>query len=309
MSSSPTLDRSTGTGPNGSGKSSALKFIAERSRSANSRNVQWSEPRSSGAVVVYIPTHRQLQFEPVKGVAKIEYDRKLGHVSTGLSQLLLQYLVNRKAEVKAFSGTDGDSAHEAEVKAWFDGFQETLRWLFEDLLLTLAFDTRRFDFTIKRGDGSSHDLHHLADGHGAFLSIFAEITLGIDRHHNALSLRNKSSDPGPPTGVVILDEIGYLCESRVTLGGFEIDHRVPKGEDPSRERDWTNLFPICAGCNKRRKKTMPPGGLLEPASGDGCIASRIEIFMALVTRGRRPRCRGRSGRGRRGGGRRGRAGA
>ena len=68
----------------------------------------------------------------------------------------------------------------------------------------------------------------------------------------------------------------YLCESRVTLGGFEIDHRVPKGEDPSRERDWTNLFPICAGCNKRRKKTTPPGGLLEPASGDGCIASRIE---------------------------------
>ena len=194
------------TGPNGSGKSSALKFIAERSRSASSRNVQWSEPRSSGAVVVYIPTHRQLQFEPVKGVAKIEYDRKLGHVSTGLSQLLLQYLVNRKAE-QAFAGTDGDSAHEAEVKAWFDGFQETLRWLFEDLLLTLAFDTRRFDFTIKRGDGSSHDLHHLADGHGAFLSIFAEITLGIDRHHNALSLRNKSSDPGPPTGVVILDEI------------------------------------------------------------------------------------------------------
>lgn len=68
----------------------------------------------------------------------------------------------------------------------------------------------------------------------------------------------------------------YLCESQVTLGGFEVDHRVPKGEDPSLEYGWTNLFPICTGCNKRRRKTTPPGGLLDPASGDGAIASRIE---------------------------------
>jgi len=68
----------------------------------------------------------------------------------------------------------------------------------------------------------------------------------------------------------------YLCESRVTLGGFEVDHRAPRGEQPSLRHEWTNLFPICEGCNKRRHKTTPPGGLLDPASGDGAIASRIE---------------------------------
>ena len=68
----------------------------------------------------------------------------------------------------------------------------------------------------------------------------------------------------------------YLCESCVTLGGFEVDHRVPRSEDPSRELDWTNLFPICEGCNKRRQKTTPPGGLLDPASVDGSIAARVE---------------------------------
>lgn len=68
----------------------------------------------------------------------------------------------------------------------------------------------------------------------------------------------------------------YLCERPVTPGGFEVDHRIPKKEDPSRARDWTNLYPSCEGCNKRRYKTTPPGGLLDPASGDGAIASRIE---------------------------------
>lgn len=68
----------------------------------------------------------------------------------------------------------------------------------------------------------------------------------------------------------------YLCESLVTLGGFEVDHRVPRSHDPSRATDWTNLFPICDGCNKRRRKTYPDGGLLDPASGDGAIAARLE---------------------------------
>lgn len=194
------------TGPNGSGKSSALRFIVEAIEAHRPEGVQWSEPRTAATVVINIPTHRALGFQPVQGITKIEYDRTPGRVSAGLSGFLLQYLVNRKAE-QAFAGTDGNHAHETVVKTWFDGFQQTLRWLFEDPGLTLSFDSRRFDFTIHRGDGSAHGLRELADGHGAFLLIFAEITLGIERYVNALIAAGQDADPGTPTGVVILDEI------------------------------------------------------------------------------------------------------
>jgi hypothetical protein len=68
----------------------------------------------------------------------------------------------------------------------------------------------------------------------------------------------------------------YLCESLVTLGGFEVDHRIPRSHDPSRALDWANLFPICDGCNKRRCKSYPEDGLLDPAGGDAAIATRLE---------------------------------
>ncbi|MBK7828250.1 HNH endonuclease signature motif containing protein [Nannocystis sp.] len=68
----------------------------------------------------------------------------------------------------------------------------------------------------------------------------------------------------------------YLCESHVSPGGFEVDHRVQRSHDASREYDWTNLFPICEGCNKRRRKKPPVGGLLDPASGEELIAHKLE---------------------------------
>lgn len=68
----------------------------------------------------------------------------------------------------------------------------------------------------------------------------------------------------------------YLCESVVRPASFEVDHRVPKGIDPSQRYQWANLFPICEGCNKRRRKSYPARGLLDPASGDGDVARRLE---------------------------------
>lgn len=71
----------------------------------------------------------------------------------------------------------------------------------------------------------------------------------------------------------------YLCERSVTLSSFHVEHRVPRGHDNTREHDWTNLFPCCEGCNLRRKKGYPDGGLLDPAGGQA-IESRLEQRIA-----------------------------
>lgn len=59
----------------------------------------------------------------------------------------------------------------------------------------------------------------------------------------------------------------YLCEEQVLLGGFQVEHRIPKANGGPKFQ-WDNLFPSCARCNGRRRRKKPPvGGLLSPGEG------------------------------------------
>lgn len=64
----------------------------------------------------------------------------------------------------------------------------------------------------------------------------------------------------------------YLCETPIDPGTLDIDHRKPKAKDqfPELECAWTNLFPTCKkhGCNGRRERKYPEGGLLDPSAND-----------------------------------------
>ena len=81
----------------------------------------------------------------------------------------------------------------------------------------------------------------------------------------------------------------YLCESPVTLGAIEVDHRRPQGDErfAHLKYDWHNLFPTCASykCNQRRI-ACPDGELLSPGEGvemrvvqevTGCPSSCLAI--------------------------------
>lgn len=61
----------------------------------------------------------------------------------------------------------------------------------------------------------------------------------------------------------------YLCETRVHLSTFQVDHREPENEAPDRIYDWTNLFPTCTlyACNQHRFRKSRPGGWLSPGEG------------------------------------------
>lgn len=179
------------TGPNGSGKSSTLLFLAQSINQRRRDVITWSTAPVETTVVM-IMAHRPLHLDDVRGPLKVEFPAGM-NVRNQSAKFLLQYLVNRKTEA-AFANLAKNSAQEAEIQAWFDQFQDNLRWLFEDTALVLEFDSKNFDFKIHRGDGSIHGFQHLADGHASFLAILAEILLGIEATRVA-------------SGVVILDEI------------------------------------------------------------------------------------------------------
>jgi len=181
------------TGPNGSGKSSALLRVAKdvHTRSPDSCLTWSANASNTTATAVYVLANREVRFNPVVGPAKLVLQAE--RLQQGMAGAFLQYLVNRKTE-QAFAVIDKNTSKESELAEWFAVFQKSLRWLYEDPRLSVEFASKTFEFHIRRGDGSTHTLKEMADGHAAFVAIFAEIVLACE------ATQQKH-------GVVILDEI------------------------------------------------------------------------------------------------------
>lgn len=78
----------------------------------------------------------------------------------------------------------------------------------------------------------------------------------------------------------------YLCETPFRgPSECEVDHRHQRG-DGGATHDWNNLFPVCDGCNKRRPKKWPVGGLLDPAGADR-VEARVSQRVAWNDDGER----------------------
>ena len=57
----------------------------------------------------------------------------------------------------------------------------------------------------------------------------------------------------------------YLCERELSLGEVEVDHRRLQCHWPEDAHCWTNLFPACGHCNKRRSRAKV--SILRPGEG------------------------------------------
>jgi len=67
-------------------------------------------------------------------------------------------------------------------------------------------------------------------------------------------------------GIVFLDKC-YLCEKKLPHANFfQVDHFIPKNEDPDLEFEWSNLYLCCIECNGTRTKSTPAGGYLDPCN-------------------------------------------
>jgi predicted ATPase len=205
------------TGPNGSGKSGVLEAVAlfwrevvlgVRTPDAPRTRLAWAPADDPQAafhlgqhVAVYLAARRQVAYEPVAGPRDIglSYRNLAAHAS--VSQLFVQFLVNKRVEGLLAAG-EGDPGTASRLQEWFERFEHSLRWLFEDDRLALEFDRRAFKFTLRTGDGYAFDLATLADGHAAVMAILAELFIRIETVQHA-----RGDFTFEPDGVVIVDEI------------------------------------------------------------------------------------------------------
>ena len=80
-----------------------------------------------------------------------------------------------------------------------------------------------------------------------------------------------------------------MCEQRIGLGQFDVEHRVPQAISEELRLCWLNLFPAHSKCNARRGTFPHPGGLLSPGLDrevERRLRQRIERIDACEIRAR-----------------------
>jgi hypothetical protein len=62
---------------------------------------------------------------------------------------------------------------------------------------------------------------------------------------------------------------------------MEIDHFVTRNENEALHYEWTNLYPIHEKANKKRPKTTPVGGFLNPCSQTDNVEEDVEYRVEI----------------------------
>lgn len=198
------------TGKNGSGKTSMLEAISaifeSGSYDSNERRPleleftsleKWRKELQKGKVVAaFYKTHNRALMITPEGPRKIDLRKQYAAIQSPAS-FFLQYLVNLQAE-KAFVGDEGNTRAVEKIESWFTMFETTLQELFEDDTLTLRFDRKNFNFSIKTKHRESFDFNTLSDGYAAIINILGDLIM---------RMRDNLTDGYTMPGVVLIDDI------------------------------------------------------------------------------------------------------
>jgi predicted ATP-binding protein involved in virulence len=141
----------------------------------------------------YFKIERDNTVLKVKGPKKIDWTDLA--VQEPLSQLIVQFLVNKKTE-QAYAYQDGDQNTVQQIEQWFNQFEQQLKFLFDEVALRLEFSRQEFNFYLQLPEQAHFDFNQLSHGYAQVISIIAEILIAIE-----------SSFSDNPSGIILIDEI------------------------------------------------------------------------------------------------------
>jgi len=143
----------------------------------------------------YFKVERDTTALKVKGPKKIDWTDLV--VQEPLSQLIVQFLVNKKTE-QAYAYQDSDQNTVQQIEQWFNQFEQQLKFLFDEIALQLEFNRQEFNFYLQLPGQAHFDFNQLSHGYAQVISIIAEILIAIE---------SGKSFSDNPSGIILIDEI------------------------------------------------------------------------------------------------------
>lgn len=147
-------------------------------------------------IFTFFDAKRAAQTVVPRGIEKVELKSQYNSTDRSAQQFL-QYIVNMKAE-RSFARDDGDEQTVSQIDAWFEGFEQQLKTIFDAPDLQLEFDRKNFTFRLIEEGKAAYRFDQLSDGYSAILSVVMELMMRME----GLGKRQYDAE-----GVVLIDEI------------------------------------------------------------------------------------------------------
>jgi len=143
------------------------------------------------SIIRFFEEKRLSEIKQPKIGQEIEEGIKLGNY-------LEQYLVNRRFRLSYAKADEKDKKLVDDIENWFTGFENKLKFLFDDDNLEFKFDPDGLRYSIIQEDKPPFSFQTLSAGYRAIFDIYADLLM----HTEYFKIM-----PNELTGVVLIDEI------------------------------------------------------------------------------------------------------
>ncbi|KJU83134.1 ATPase AAA [Candidatus Magnetobacterium bavaricum] len=203
------------TGINGSGKTSVLEAIKEYLDSHKERSVLTDNSRielffnlkiyyssyytlyhTGNHILAFFNAKRKAELIQPNGIKKVDL-KKLYSFNDKASSEFIQHIVNLQVD-RLFAEKGNEIETVNKIDNWFEMFEQSLKYLFEDNEVKLEFDIKNYDYNIVKKGREKFTFNQLSDGYSAIFDIVSELIMRME------SYRTKSYDI---QGIVLIDEI------------------------------------------------------------------------------------------------------
>jgi len=166
-------------------------------------NIQPLVEGKEAYVFAHFRANREIKFNPITNISReIDFEKSIndfGQVDQ-FAKELNQYLVHKKITT-AIQAQEGNFHESVRDDDFFTRIQELLRRILQDDKALLMFESREFQFYIKKSGGLQYSINHLSAGYSAFMSNVIELLIREDilrKNHHDWDIK--------PFGIVVLDE-------------------------------------------------------------------------------------------------------
>ena len=148
-------------------------------------------------VIAFYQADRKVKMSEPKNPTKPVYNKK-GDVKETATSQFLNFLSDLKIQ-EALARNEKQTKDADEISAWFEGFEDLMRQIYQDDHLTLEFNYRDYSFKICT-EGKKFKFTEVSDGFAAVLDIVADLILKMQDDNSLTRSYQKE-------GIVLIDEI------------------------------------------------------------------------------------------------------